>query len=203
MLDPDLVTRAELAASLRISERTLVQFMKKTPGISWYQIGRAVRFDQFQIGQIQRVLNPSAFPAETPIEVIPEEPPLAPARVPIARYKPFPIAGMWGALYRQAKRGAVIRNIPFELTPDDMFRIIERAKLTCEVSGHPMSTEKGTHGKRRPFAPSLDRIDSKLGYTFENCRLVCCWINLAIAEWGDDLFWKMVETSYRKRLQQT
>ena len=41
---------------------------------------------------------------------------------------------------------------------------------------------------RNPFAPSIDRIDSSLGYVKSNCRIVISFINIAINEYPDDLF---------------
>src|SRR5690606_21411241 len=41
---------------------------------------------------------------------------------------------------------------------------------------------------RRPFAPSLDRIDTSTGYEAGNCRLVCVLANIALNEWGEDVF---------------
>jgi hypothetical protein len=39
-------------------------------------------------------------------------------------------------------------------------------------------------GKRRPFAPSIDRIDPSRGYSKGNCRLVCVAVNYAMSDWG-------------------
>lgn len=44
---------------------------------------------------------------------------------------------------------------------------------------------------KRPFAPSLDRINSQKGYTKDNVRIVCIIVNFALCEFGDDAFHKM------------
>ena len=45
---------------------------------------------------------------------------------------------------------------------------------------------------RRPFAPSLDRIDSSGGYTRDNTRLVCQAVNFALNAFGEDIFREVV-----------
>jgi hypothetical protein len=46
----------------------------------------------------------------------------------------------------------------------------------------------GTGQARRPFAPSLDRVDPEKPYTVENCRLVLQGVNFALNRYGDDTF---------------
>lgn len=54
----------------------------------------------------------------------------------------------------------------------------------CAVTGRAFEiTEKG----KGPFTPSFDQIIPNKGYTPENTRLVCCWYNLAKANWDDTL----------------
>ena len=42
-----------------------------------------------------------------------------------------------------------------------------------------------------PLAPSIDRIDSSLGYVVKNCRLVAYCVNIALSDFGDEVFDKM------------
>lgn len=86
-------------------------------------------------------------------------------------------------LLKQACRNAGKRGIPFDLASSDYAEIVNRCAGHCEVSGIPLENDL-PNGKRRPFAPSLDRINSSLGYTRENCRIVCVIVNLALNEWG-------------------
>jgi len=39
-----------------------------------------------------------------------------------------------------------------------------------------------------PYGPSIDRIDSKLGYAPGNVRLVCVAVNFGLGQWGDEMF---------------
>jgi hypothetical protein len=65
----------------------------------------------------------------------------------------------------------------------DVVHMAVRSQGRCEVSGLPFSFE--VHGKRRPFAPSIDRISSDEGYTPANTRLVCYAVNVGMNCWGD------------------
>ena len=55
-------------------------------------------------------------------------------------------------------------------------------KGVCEVTGLPLdlSTPRG------PLSPSVDRIDSSLGYTEDNCQVVVFMYNLAKSNWTHD-----------------
>ena len=70
-----------------------------------------------------------------------------------------------------------------------MLGLIDLAKLSggvCAVSGLRFNDAKMGAATRRPFAPSLDRIDCSQGYVFNNCRLVCTCVNLAMSDYGED-----------------
>ena len=59
----------------------------------------------------------------------------------------------------------------------------------CALSGLRFDLRQIGSGKaRRPFAPSLDRIDSIGGYTRDNVRLVCQAVNFALNAFGEDVF---------------
>lgn len=80
-----------------------------------------------------------------------------------------------GLRFCAARSRARKKNLDFNLTRDWIF---EKLKLPfCEATGLPFNmTDKPPAGKRfHPFAPSIDRIDPKLGYTTDNCRMVI-WI---------------------------
>jgi hypothetical protein len=60
----------------------------------------------------------------------------------------------------------------------------------CAVSGLPfdLTWNTGRDLFRNPFGPSIDRRNSKLGYTLGNCRLVLSAVNYGINEWGEDVY---------------
>lgn len=81
-------------------------------------------------------------------------------------------------LVRTAKNRAADKGWGFDLTPE---WALEKLKAgTCEATGIPfhMVTGDGT-GNARPFSPSLDRKDNSLGYTKDNCHVVCWMYNAA------------------------
>lgn len=88
-------------------------------------------------------------------------------------------------MFERARSGARARKVPFNLSREDLEALIERSGHRCAVTGLKFEApEKGTIS---PWAPSLDRIDSNLGYSFENCRLVCLSVNYALNKWGTDV----------------
>lgn len=53
----------------------------------------------------------------------------------------------------------------------------------CALSGMPFNRDFKL-GAVRPYAPSIDRIDSSKGYTQSNCRIIMTCINIGLKDWG-------------------
>lgn len=87
-----------------------------------------------------------------------------------------------------AEKRARKKRLTFELSVDDFKTICLRSNGCCEVTGLPFSLGVYRAARMKPFAPSLDRIDATLGYTSANCRLVCAAVNVAMFNWGEELF---------------
>jgi hypothetical protein len=87
-----------------------------------------------------------------------------------------------------AEKRAKRKRQPFALSREDLRAICLRSSGCCEVTGLPFSMTGHGSSKMRPFAPSLDRIDSARGYESGNCRLVCAAVNIAMFSWGEELF---------------
>lgn len=105
-------------------------------------------------------------------------------------------------LLQHARIGAKSRGIPFGLSLCDLEEIWLRCEGYCEVSGLPFNLEFSEAHKRRPYAPSIDRVDCAKGYYKENCRLVCTSVNLAMNDFGEDILWEIACSMMMRRTKQ-
>lgn len=88
-------------------------------------------------------------------------------------------------MFLLARKGAKVRKIDFSITVDDVEMALRQSRGFCQVTKSPFSP-RAVEGKRfRPFAPSIDRIDSAKGYVPGNIRVVTTMVNLAINQFGD------------------
>jgi hypothetical protein len=100
-------------------------------------------------------------------------------------------------LLRNAKKNAKSRGLDCTLTLDELSTIAERSLGRCELSGIQFSygVAKEARGqqsrRRRLWAPSIDRLDGRLGYALGNVRLVCFAVNAARQEFGDDVLFRI------------
>jgi hypothetical protein len=70
----------------------------------------------------------------------------------------------------------------------------------CQVTGLEFREIRiGSGAAQKAFAPSLDRIDARLPYTADNCRLVLQAVNFALNAYGDEVFRKIAEAANAKR----
>lgn len=73
-----------------------------------------------------------------------------------------------GMYFQKIRKSAEKRNIPFAITREEMDDVFQQQNGKCRYLGLPLSFE--THGKKG--TASLDRINSKLGYTKDNIQWV-------------------------------
>jgi hypothetical protein len=74
----------------------------------------------------------------------------------------------------------------------------------CAVSGMPFDFQVVGDGQaRRPFAPSLDRIDRHKPYQRDNVRLVTSIANFAMNAWGDEPLHQLATALHQKYGNQT
>jgi hypothetical protein len=66
------------------------------------------------------------------------------------------------------------RHLPFTIDLDFVLALWDKQEGRCAITGVPM-----THVFGHLDAASIDRIDSKLGYTPSNVQLICQWVNKA------------------------
>ena len=83
-----------------------------------------------------------------------------------------------------ARYRARLKGLPFDLDADDIIRRVRAGQ--CEVTGLPFRLDV-VGNDRNPFMPSIDRIDSRLGYTADNVQVVCLGLNLMKTNFDGDL----------------
>lgn len=92
-------------------------------------------------------------------------------------------------LITNARKRAVQRGEVFELDHAWATEQLEKYDGRCCVTGVVLEFDRATTTRALtcPWAPSIDRIDSSIGYTRENSRLVCWAYNLAKGAWTDEI----------------
>jgi hypothetical protein len=82
------------------------------------------------------------------------------------------------------------------LSADEIQQLLARASGRCELTGIPFSAVRIDGCSKRPWTPSIDRIDNAKPYTLSNCRVVCTAVNLALNEFGETILrriaWSLV-----------
>lgn len=99
---------------------------------------------------------------------------------------------------RNRARWPVIPEAVFSMA--DLIASWERCGGYCAVSGLPFGFQVVGNGQaRRPFAPSLDRIDPDKPYQRDNVRLVVSIANFAMNAWGEEPLLQLASAIHRKR----
>ena len=88
--------------------------------------------------------------------------------------------GKCAKLYSGAKRRASAKGFEFNLTSDWVADKLRANK--CEATGVEFNFNVPHNQKHGDFTPSVDRIDNSLGYTQDNCWIVCLMFNRAKSE---------------------
>ena len=98
-------------------------------------------------------------------------------------------------VYRRTMANAKRRGIEARLSEKEFAGLCLAGRGRCALTKIPFSWDEiGASGKhrRRPYLPSLDRIDSSKGYVAGNVRLVCVAANLAMNSWGEEVFFDIL-----------
>jgi hypothetical protein len=96
-------------------------------------------------------------------------------------------------LITRVRRSKNREMLPFELTIDDIQPMLEAQDWKCAVTKTPFNLRKIGPYSDRPLAPSIDRIDSRAGYSRGNCQIVCIAANYAMNRWGAEPLLIMAE----------
>lgn len=93
-----------------------------------------------------------------------------------------------------ARKNAATRKIDFLLTREHLYDLWKSSGGRCSVTGIAFSdADKCPRTNRRPWAPSIDRIDSAGPYAPGNVRLVCAAVNGAMGVWGEQVLYTMAQ----------
>ena len=102
-------------------------------------------------------------------------------------------------IHAGARKRALRSGIDFALAPDRVEYLWRRQGGCCAVSGISFNDERFDHALvKHPYAPSLDRIDSRAGYTPENVRLVCTCANFGMGQWGEEVLRRVAVGMFKK-----
>jgi hypothetical protein len=88
-------------------------------------------------------------------------------------------------LHNRSKERARFRGIDHFLTREQVEALFAKSAGRCAVSGILFNRFRPLNSTKRPWYPSLDRINSRNPYTEDNCRFVCVAVNVAMGEWGE------------------
>lgn len=102
-------------------------------------------------------------------------------------------------MWKNAKQRAKKNGILWALSSEDFWLIVKRSNGQCAVTGLRFAMDDTKHN---PEQPSLDRINSALGYSPGNCRLVLLAVNYAMNTWGERNFKKIAISFAVKALKQ-
>lgn len=90
-----------------------------------------------------------------------------------------------GKLHAAVRKNAKPRGIEVFITKDDILEMVTRSEGKCALTGIRFEFTALPGARIRPWIPSIDRIDSRLPYTKENCRLICASVNTALNQFGE------------------
>lgn len=88
----------------------------------------------------------------------------------------------------QIRARAAKNGWEFNLTADDLAELISNSGGHCALTGIKFRPDRRDDWTKAPFAPTVDRIDRSRGYVKKNCRIVCHAANVALNEWGEEVF---------------
>lgn len=104
--------------------------------------------------------------------------------------KKLELSRTWGRanparmLLGQAKQRAKRLKVPCSLTEQDIDLLL--AGLVCSATGLPLTFDRHEGDSlKNPWAPSLDRIERRLGYIPGNVRMVCWLYNHMRGDYSD------------------
>jgi hypothetical protein len=113
--------------------------------------------------------------------------------------KPRTIESALINILTMARGRSKVKGMDFELTLPMIMNLYNQQEGRCLLTGIPFELEKPKQARTGAFSPSIDRIDSKRGYTIDNIRLVIWGINLGLGQWGEEIYAQIAEAYITKQ----
>lgn len=101
----------------------------------------------------------------------------------------------------RSKRRSKSMNFTHNLTLPYLVELWIQQQGRCAISGLALGTTRGNIYDKNPFACSIDRINSNIGYNQGNVRLLTHWINNALNTYPDEIFNYFVEQTIKHKQQ--
>ena len=92
------------------------------------------------------------------------------------------------AYWSRVLRGAEVRGLIVEITPKQAWEKFVEQGARCALSGEEIKLTNPYRGKDGEQTASLDRIDSKKGYTVENIQWIHKYVNIMKLDFSDEEF---------------
>ncbi len=106
----------------------------------------------------------------------------------------------WPKLLASSRKNARMKGIEFTIDAEYIESLYIQTNGNCSLSGVPFSWDKYGKWSRRPWIPSIDRIDPQKGYVPGNVRIVAFAMNNALNQWGEGVF-QILARGYLQKLQ--
>lgn len=82
-------------------------------------------------------------------------------------------------IFSSYKRGALLRNIEFHLSFDDVINLSQQNCHYCGIEPSNSTKAINKNGATQILWNGIDRINNEIGYTLENCVTACKQCNFA------------------------
>lgn len=104
------------------------------------------------------------------------------------------------AVFSRYKVAADRRNISWDLSKDDFFRLISLPCVYCGESNLSFASNPKTSPWQKSFYyTGLDRINSEIGYEIKNVQPCCKWCNMGKSNRSESEFLDWIEKIYERK----
>lgn len=107
--------------------------------------------------------------------------------------------GFSRSLFIQTAKRAIQHGVPMSLTEDSIHRMIVSQNWRCAVTGIKFAANVYPGQRIRPWVPSIDRLIASRGYVDGNVRIVCAAVNIAMNQFGDEIFFRIMAGALNNR----